>query len=680
MKFVHPELLWGLSLVLIPIIIHFFNFQRPKTVYFTRVKFLKTVQASSNAKNKLKHKLILLSRILFFAAIILAFAQPFIPAPGNNNLSVNTPTVIYLDNSHSMENIYEERPLLHEGQKLVNEITEMMPKGAQFKLWDATSSTASSVFYNAEKTIEINQTIDYTSKSNSLEQVVNKIKQTRERSGEKQQYHAFVISDFQKTTTGQLPAIGLDSLCKYYFLHLKPSSYSNLYIDSVWLETPFIKNNENSRCFVRVANGGDQLAVEKRISLYIEGKQVGSALVDVAAQSQKTVEISFAVQTSGALACEIQLEDQPVIFDNNFHFTLESSPTIRVVHLSSQENKYLKAVFEHEKFFKYQHFNPASLDYNQLKGNDLIILNDVKNISSAMLINLQQHIIKGGSLLIGLPKELDGTAYNNLLGTDLVMVQDSNQYALSTPNEREPLFDGVFEQQHKNIAMPKAQQLWKWNKSWNTVLQFVSGHDYLAYQRKGKGKIFLMSSPINETYTGLVKHALFVPLMYKMAINSKVFSEQLFYRLNQESILIKADSLKSNDVIAFENEGITIIPEQRRIDEYIQCNLTASDLPAGVYQVVNKRTSKQLGLIALNPPVLESKLTSYTEEALTDWANGNPNIFIYGEQTPKGFGSAFKQEHQANPLWYYFIILALSALLIETVFIIWWKTQLDSKS
>ncbi|SFF53272.1 N-terminal double-transmembrane domain-containing protein [Thermoflexibacter ruber] len=69
MTFLYPTFLFAIGLIAIPIIIHFFNFQRPKKVYFTNIDFLKQVKAISNSRNKLKNLLVLLARCLFITAL-----------------------------------------------------------------------------------------------------------------------------------------------------------------------------------------------------------------------------------------------------------------------------------------------------------------------------------------------------------------------------------------------------------------------------------------------------------------------------------------------------------------------------------------------------------------------------------------------------------------------------------
>ena len=64
MKFAYPAVLFALFAVAIPIIIHLFNFRKFKKIYFSNVSFLREVKKESQSKSKLKHLLILASRIL----------------------------------------------------------------------------------------------------------------------------------------------------------------------------------------------------------------------------------------------------------------------------------------------------------------------------------------------------------------------------------------------------------------------------------------------------------------------------------------------------------------------------------------------------------------------------------------------------------------------------------------
>ena len=122
MEFVYPGFLWLLSLISIPIIIHLFHFRKYKTLYFSSLQFIQKIDQENKSTQKLKHLLILLSRILLIIAAVLAFAQPYIPANGIKDHNGNNVIALYLDNSFSMTAKGVEGELLSEGREIIRKI------------------------------------------------------------------------------------------------------------------------------------------------------------------------------------------------------------------------------------------------------------------------------------------------------------------------------------------------------------------------------------------------------------------------------------------------------------------------------------------------------------------------------------------------------------------------------
>ncbi|MFZ6010825.1 MAG: BatA domain-containing protein, partial [Bacteroidota bacterium] len=133
MSFVYPGFLWALTALSIPIIVHLFNFRKTIRVYFSNTRFLKQVKEETTQKRKLKQYLVLASRLLFLFFLIMAFAQPFLPAteqsaPGKNK-------TIYLDNSFSMTVPMEEKLRGIDAATLfAQQITEVFPPDTRYRL------------------------------------------------------------------------------------------------------------------------------------------------------------------------------------------------------------------------------------------------------------------------------------------------------------------------------------------------------------------------------------------------------------------------------------------------------------------------------------------------------------------------------------------------------------------
>ena len=109
MQFAHPGVLWGLLALAVPLIIHLFNFRRTKKVFFTNVAFLKKVETETSSFRRLKQWLIMAARMAFIAALVLAFAQPFLPAENDQSTAERGMNSLYLDNSLSMQNTTDNK-------------------------------------------------------------------------------------------------------------------------------------------------------------------------------------------------------------------------------------------------------------------------------------------------------------------------------------------------------------------------------------------------------------------------------------------------------------------------------------------------------------------------------------------------------------------------------------------
>ena len=96
MQFTHPEFLYGLLFILIPIFIHLFNFRRYRTAYFSNVKLLQHLVTQTKRESQIKQWVVLFLRVLGIAALVIAFAQPYIP--NENETKSGSLITIFIDN------------------------------------------------------------------------------------------------------------------------------------------------------------------------------------------------------------------------------------------------------------------------------------------------------------------------------------------------------------------------------------------------------------------------------------------------------------------------------------------------------------------------------------------------------------------------------------------------------
>jgi len=143
MQFKHPEILYALLLLIIPIIVHLFQLQRFVKVPFTNVAFLKNIERQTRKSAKLKKWLVLISRLWALSCIILAFSQPYF---SESSALLNVNVTIYLDNSYSMQAKGEQGQLLKsaaqkliENNNLQNSVFTLITNDKNLKNLDANS-------------------------------------------------------------------------------------------------------------------------------------------------------------------------------------------------------------------------------------------------------------------------------------------------------------------------------------------------------------------------------------------------------------------------------------------------------------------------------------------------------------------------------------------------------------
>ena len=97
MQFLNAVFLWAGFAVLIPPVIHLFNFRRYKTVYFSDVRFLQNLKNITRKRSVLKQILLMVLRMAVIACLVITFSEPVISTGGLQNgqgLVKNAPPVI----------------------------------------------------------------------------------------------------------------------------------------------------------------------------------------------------------------------------------------------------------------------------------------------------------------------------------------------------------------------------------------------------------------------------------------------------------------------------------------------------------------------------------------------------------------------------------------------------------
>ncbi|MFC2125671.1 BatA domain-containing protein [Bacteroidota bacterium] len=664
MSFLYPSFLIGLLALAIPIIVHLFNFRKAKRIYFSNNRFLMNVKKASSSKLKLKHYLILAARLLFVFFLVMAFAQPFIPPPEENLGSGSA--VIYLDNSYSMAGkVGDNISGFDAGLKYLQDILELYPSVTDYKVITNDFEPFSNTYKSVDEIDDLITEMEMTGISREIKDVYNRMI-----SGDthKNQDDLFIISDFQRSTFGDPSQINIDSISRLYIVPVKMEATSNVMVDSLYLDNPFLVQSEKNTLNMILRNLGETDMDGLLLKLLINGVQTSSAVVNMPAGGKETLEIDLSFKLESVNLCQISIEDYPVTFDNDFYFVLELSNRISVVEIKATDSlTVIQKVYANESLFNFRSFHVRNVDYSVLRSADLVVINEVDELESVISNVLSDYYSDGGSIMVIPSPMMRAGSYQSIIpGLTVIPFSTENKSRLELPDMNNPFYADIFESASEDFNMPEAVQVVRSGAGIRKLLSFRNGETFLAY-REGNGRIYLISTPLNDQYTDFHRHAVFVPVLYRMGIVSKKDFNQLYFSIGQNQIVITMDSIDREELIRLKREDQEVIPSQRYIGDKLILEIPRHELTSGLYDL--QAGNRYITTLAFNSDKRESVLDQIPENELMQIFREIPFVKIFNTEDIDNFGKELKENYIGKPLWRYALILALIFLLTEVLFI-----------
>jgi hypothetical protein len=673
MMFVYPAFLWALAVIAIPIIIHLFNFRRYKKVYFSNVKFLREIQLESKSKSRLKELLILLSRILAFSALVLAFAQPVFSDDKHKNTIIGSKHIgIYIDNSFSMENVNKQGPLLENAKLAAKQIVESCKNTDRFYITTNQFEGRLQRLFSKEEALTIISDIKISSSPKLFSQIL--MRQKEFLSGKANTF-LYAISDLQKNTFN-LKDCKDDSLFKLTILPIETSQVNNLYIDSCWFDSPLQQKGSVQKLNVRIQNKSEKLIESANVQLSINNKAITAAGYSVEAFSKTQVKLGFTEKNEGFNYAFLKTNDYPVSFDDELYFCYNSKISVNTLLINGKNSETLnnfKSLFGNDSLFEFRTMSENAIDYSAFKNNDLIILNECASLSSGLSDELLKFSQNGGCIVVipagNINPEFYASFYKNMQLPQITGT-DTHAVKLNLPDYKNPFFEGVFERAEERIRLPfnTSRYLHIKNISHNqsNIYTFQNGDFFLQKSKLNNASVYLFASPLSNQYSNFTKHALFVPTFIRIAVNS-IKPQPLYYYLNQNSsVFIKAEqSVAENPPrLTSVNGNINLIPEIRVLNNSLQIFPDKDLQEAGFYNLV--WNDKIITNLSFNHNRIESDLSFYSINDVNEIIQSNnlKNVKLI-ENTFTNLGKTIQMGSDGIKLWKWMLLLSLLFISIE---------------
>ena len=633
MQFKNPELLYALFLLVIPILIHLFQLRRFQKVEFTNVKFLKSVKLQTRKSSQLKKWITLLTRMLLLACVIFAFAQPFIP--NTEDFNETQETVIYLDNSFSMEAKGSNGTLLNEA---IQDVINTLPEDETISLF-----TNNKTYRNTTVKALKNDLIQLTHSPTQLnyDAAYLKGKQLFSNQGGATK-NLVLVSDFQQKEN--LLNFETDSTIQLKLVQPKSTLVSNISIDSI-----FVSNTtaETLDLIVKLSNESKPID-NVTISLFNDDVLLTKSAIDI----DKEAEATFTIPNNKVLNGKLMIDDAGLQYDNTFYFNINSKPKIKVLAINeSADDSFLNRIYTDDEF-DYKSFKLNALNFNLIPNQNLIILNELNTISNALKTALVAFKNDGEKLVIIPSNEIDINTYNQAfkdLNINSFSNQNTNEKRITSINYNHPLLANAFYSKVTNFQYPKVETSYRFSSNSNHVLSYEDGSPFLV----GNTNTYAFSSALNSDNSNFNNSQLIIPVLYNMGLQSLKFSK-LYYTIGQSNSIAIQTTIGQDDILTLDSEDTSVIPLQKTYSKSVV--LETEDFPntAGILSVKNKENTLQN--LSFNYNRSESNLSYYDLNTLT-----NANI----ESSLANTINNIKSSTNVNALWKWFVIFALAFLIIE---------------
>lgn len=663
MNFLYPNMLWCLFALAIPVIVHLFNFRRHKVVYFSNTATLKTIEQENVKTKRLKYLIVLIMRMLFIAGLVFAFAYPYDSEQKLKTDDADNLIAVYIDNSMSMQSQSEEVKLVEDARSSARALVKSVSPSQRFVLLTNSRQPDNEYPMNQDEMLMSIDAMQTEASPMTFNNLYENLQMIMRRNGFKSA-SLFVYSDFQNDMM-DMRGIVADSAIQIVGLPLSSDYQQNIYIDTVWLSSPVLQTGLANEVNVRVVNDGGKEINGLPVYLEIDGVSAAFTTIDIPADGKGVTAMQFVLNESGEKSAAVSINDYPITFDDTYNFVLNVRPVIKIVELTSNYTMTspIATLFSDNLQFDYQAIDPHRIDQQYLMDCQMVVVDGDADLNETMWRTIVDFASDGGSVVV-LPSD-ETKAENDTLSVNMIASQHE-------------FFSDIFVNIPDNADLPKVYKHTQIRKlkfrNTLTLMSLQNGTSFFTLSKVGGGNIFSFASQLGGDWTNFADNALFVPVMYKIAMMGAQ-TGRLSYTIGIDR------ELTVNDLTAFAESDVRIRNEQGNFEMIPVVDLRNNravvrlydELPGAGFYTVNKG-DELIATTAWNDSRAESKMQFMNGEEVSKLMKDNGlNVLTVMKAGEIRSDDVMQMMVRRSMLWRTFILISLITLLIEILILRFWK-------
>lgn len=539
-NFLNPIILLAAgAAILLPLLIHIFNRQKVKTITFSSLLFLRSLEKTRMRRVKIMEYLLLIIRTLIILLVVAAFARPAIREGFVTKVGAHAKTsaVILLDNSYSMGYDTKDGSVFDLAKEKTQRILEQLEEGDDASLV---------LFASGPKPVTSEPTYDFKKLIRYLDQeAILSAEKTDAGEALKIAYQIlmdsknlnreiYLVTDMDKSgwTSVSLGLLSPDEdRAKLYLVDVSPAEKQNLCVEEIDFGNQLIEQGKPFQITAKIANFSSQAAGGVLVGLYLDGKRVSQTDVDIEKGGKITVRFAPTVEQAGIHTGFLELTDDDLLVDNRRYFAFRIPERIEVLLVGEtlrdthHLNLSLNPLTEGDVNKVVTRATKGSLSGVDFGKHQVIILSNLSRLTEVQLANLERFVQRGGGAFFILGDVVDPEFYSSeiLRRFFSLNVRDpltptknvGGFFSFDRIDMDHPIFQvyrGVGEDKIPVIkfssifGLPESSGL-------RTLIRFNLGKPAFMERSFGAGKLLLLAAPVDESQGDLVVHPFFVPMI-----------------------------------------------------------------------------------------------------------------------------------------------------------------------
>ena len=701
MTFLNPLLLFGLAAAAIPLIIHLFNFRRPRRVAFSSLVFLHELKKSTMQRVRVKQWLLLLLRTLAIAALVVAFARPTLTGPLAASLggSGSTTTVLVVDRSASMTLRDGGGSYQDQVRMLAEALLQQAEPGDEILLVPVPADAYRPTFHkNTASAVAALKDLETGTGHETLASGIRRASELiRDRPTVNREM--FVLSDFQETAVSDSLAADVPEDTRILLVPVGTDGRGNVAVSDVRVLSQIVSDGQPVRFEALITNHGREDVRGLVVSLVLDGQRIAQSTVDIPADAQTSTQLTASPRGTGWLSGRVELEDNPYLFDNVRDVALQVPEERRLllVEGSGAETRYLRLALSSELSegsgrFVTQRIPETSLASTALGAFDAVILAGVQTLSSGERAAIEQYMEGGGGVLFFAGDDVSLDDYNALLGNlgagriagITEAAPDAEPAAgvavgmFDRVDTDHPVFEGMFEPgpegERPTLEQPtlfKTISYVPGAGNEQTIIGLSSGRPFLQEIRSGRGTLLMVATEAGVSWSDFPVRGLFLPILYRSLVYLSAGGSLAGDAMEAGSSLqLLVQGVDPGVEIRVRNgNGETFIPEQREVFGGIVTTLSGPYFLPGIYDVMAGEDIERR--VIVHPSAAESDLTLADPDAVADQLSTltatQVGVMEVGMTSGAPLEEQLRTARTGLELWNAFMGLALLFLLAEMV-------------